>query len=179
MSKPKDHCVQKGKYVRSFFTSAVNTTWVWAKWNVVHTHMEHYAVNLSKNWECALVLEMRQTGKKVRKDIFVSLVKMSVRWNDTHLLRVKINSFKKNNCFLYLNFKCCSSAHSSSLPPLHLWEGAPPTNVPWPWDITSLQDKAHTLPLRSKEAVLYNICARGHGPVYICSLVGGSVSGSS
>lgn len=50
--------------------------------------MEHYAVNIRKNWECELVLEMGQTGKKVRKDIFVSLVKMSARGNDTHFLRV-------------------------------------------------------------------------------------------
>jgi hypothetical protein len=67
------------------------------------------------------------------------------------------------------------STLSPTYPPLP--HSAPPITLPW--GIKFLQDYVHPPPLRTDKAVLCYICARGHGSDHVCSLVSGSVSGSS
>jgi hypothetical protein len=97
--------------------------------------------------------------------------------------------------FVYLHSKCCfpsrSPSQSSSSHPLrrcspnhphhqhiHLLMPThlPIPSIPLPWDTKSPQDLVHPLSLGPDKAVLCFICAGGHGPAHVCSLV---VSGSS
>lgn len=66
------------------------------------------------------------------------------------------------------------------LPPflLHIWEGDPAPVSSHPWDITSVQDYAHSLPLRLDKAALCDVSARSLRLAPLWAFVGGSVSGS-
>ena len=82
------------------------------------------------------------------------------------------------------------STHPSHpiLPPLCLYEGAPPpthpllphcSSIPLHWGIKPPQDQGAPLPLMPDKVILCYICSWSHGSFHVYSLVGGLVPGSS
>lgn len=80
----------------------------------------------------------------------------------------------------------CSSIHSSNPLPLREYSFYPitfPHLSPTPYSpflgINSLQDQTHPIWLRPDKEVLCYVCAKGHQPAHVCSLVDDLISGSS
>ena len=97
----------------------------------------------------------------------------------------RFNLFK-DIFFIYISYVLPFPGPSPRKPPIIFpYPGSPTHPLPLPcpgiplhWGLEPCQDKG-LLPLMPKKVILYYICSWNHGSLYVYSLVGGLVSGSS
>ena len=111
--------------------------------------------------------DSRNGGRELKLKTQLSLYLVKDIWDQAFLLCVifcvVVLKTLLLNYIIYLHSKCCLWGGTSTLT-------YSPTNshlshiyISLPWDVKSLQDWVHPLPLRPDKAVLYYICDWSHG----------------